>query len=245
MNIREIPISTDPRFINLINRQIGRITVKAYAGRTDDYRHYWKCLCQCGKEFLIASGNLLKPNATQSCGCLQSEVTTARNYKHGSAKRGEHTPEYEAYVKARQRCNNPSNKKYYRYGERGIEFRFESFNDFFAEVGIRPSAKHSLNRIDNDGHYETGNVEWASPTTQSRTRGITRKLTWHGETRPLGEWTEMTGIAIYTLGKRIKKQWCSECTLTVPTGKRWKCNHLSSTSAVSTIPTDTITPCGI
>lgn len=81
---------------------------------------------------------------------------------------GKPTPEYYAYNAARQRCLNPNNDAWDNYGGRGIEFRFNSFEEFFAHIGPRPSAKHSLDRIENDGHYEIGNVRWATASEQQR-----------------------------------------------------------------------------
>lgn len=76
------------------------------------------------------------------------------------------TPEYAAYYHALRRCRSPKSAAYVNYGARGIEFRFQSFEQFFATVGPRPSPKHSLDRIDNEGHYEPGNVRWATSHEQ-------------------------------------------------------------------------------
>lgn len=86
------------------------------------------------------------------------------------------TPEYMAFQSARDRCRNPKNISYPRYGGRGIEFRFGSFEEWFNELGLRPDSdmnrmkyRWSVDRIDNDGHYEPGNVRWATTGTQHRT----------------------------------------------------------------------------
>jgi hypothetical protein len=83
-------------------------------------------------------------------------------FKHGLA----HGPEYRAYHTAKQRCTNPKNKGYCNYGMRGIEFRFASFEEFIEHLGRRPSAKHSLERLNNNGHYEIGNVAWSTAREQ-------------------------------------------------------------------------------
>jgi hypothetical protein len=75
---------------------------------------------------------------------------------------------YSSFIQARNRCRNPKSKVYKYYGGRGIEFRFDSFEDFYAHIGPRPSRKHSLERIDNEGHYEKGNVRWATATEQAQ-----------------------------------------------------------------------------
>lgn len=91
------------------------------------------------------------------------------------------TPERRAFNSARTRCNNPNTAVYSYYGGRGIEFRFTSFDEFFKELGNRPSDSHSLDRIDNDGHYEKGNVRWATKKEQIGNRSKpdrTRDRTW-------------------------------------------------------------------
>ena len=77
------------------------------------------------------------------------------------------TPEYVAYYNAKGRCENSSRKCFSDYGGRGIEFRFTSFAQFLAEVGLRPSPHHTLDRKDVNGHYEPGNVKWSTRTEQN------------------------------------------------------------------------------
>ena len=71
-------------------------------------------------------------------------------------------PAQKCYSMARDRCVNPNSISYKNYGARGIEFRFSSFKEFLQSIGERPSKQHTLNRINNDGHYEVGNVEWTT-----------------------------------------------------------------------------------
>jgi hypothetical protein len=75
-------------------------------------------------------------------------------------------PEYQAYCSAKTRCTLTTNRDYPAYGGRGIQFKFESFEDFLKELGFRPTPKHSLDRINNDGSYEVGNVRWATAKEQ-------------------------------------------------------------------------------
>jgi hypothetical protein len=79
---------------------------------------------------------------------------------------GPEAPEYAAFHKAKHRCTNPNSCKWKDYGERGIRFLFTSFEQFLAEIGPRPEGKFSLDRIDNDGNYEPGNVRWATMKEQ-------------------------------------------------------------------------------
>lgn len=79
------------------------------------------------------------------------------------------TSEYVAYDNAKRRCTKPSHPRYVDWGGRGIEFRFNSFEEFFTELGPRPVGL-TLDRRDNDGHYEKGNVRWATRGEQQRNK---------------------------------------------------------------------------
>jgi hypothetical protein len=78
-------------------------------------------------------------------------------------------PERCAYNNARNRCTNPEHRAWEWYGGRGIEFRFTSFEQFLTELGPRPSGM-SLDRINNDGHYEPGNVRWTTDKEQAKNK---------------------------------------------------------------------------
>jgi hypothetical protein len=90
------------------------------------------------------------------------------NRTHGMS----YTPEYRAWSDIKRRCLNPNCPTWKHYGARGIEVRFASFEAFFSEVGFRPSRKHSIHRIDNDGHYEPGNIAWVTGSIQARNKRI-------------------------------------------------------------------------
>lgn len=89
---------------------------------------------------------------------------------HGHNHRGKTTPEYRAYFHAKARCQNPKDKGFRYYGGRGIQFRFNSFVEFIEHIGLRPTKKHSLDRTNNEGPYEVGNVRWATKDLQNKNR---------------------------------------------------------------------------
>jgi len=80
------------------------------------------------------------------------------------------SPEYAIYMAAKQRCVNPNNPAYSDYGARGIRFLFSNFIEFYNELGPRRSVLHSIDRINNNGNYEKGNVRWATRSEQRRNR---------------------------------------------------------------------------
>lgn len=130
------------------------------------------------------------------------------------------TPEYMARTKMIMRCENPKDPKFPSYGGRGITvcraWR-ESFAAFFRDMGPRPSASHSLDRVDNDGNYEPSNCRWATKTEQSRNRSNARLLTHDGATLGLAEWAEVTGITETAIRTRIdRKGWSVADALTRP-----------------------------
>ena len=157
----------DQRVVDISEKTFGRLFVKSFAGINTDRKAMWLCKCSCGNE-ITTLGKSLRKGLTQSCGCLQKERAHLSSYKHGHAgkwkSRG--TPEYETYKNAKQRCTNPKVEHYKDYGGRGIKFLFKNFEQFFTELGLRPSDKHSVDRINNDGHYEPGNVRWATREEQ-------------------------------------------------------------------------------
>lgn len=131
----------------------------------------WMCRCECGVDKIVPA-YYLRREASRSCGCLMREQIGDRNRKHG----GHGTVEYIAWNAMVQRCTRASHPAFKNYGGRGIavcaEWRHD-FAAFLAHVGSRPSAGHSLDRIDNDRGYEPGNVRWATYDVQmiNRRRG--------------------------------------------------------------------------
>lgn len=127
----------------------------------------WLVLCDCGK-YGLADIRALK--TTHSCGCAEKPIL--RGNKHSEKHGMDGTPEYWAYQSAKSRCTNPKNNRYENYGGRGIEFRFKSFQQWYAELGRKPGTgrSYSVDRIDNDKHYEPGNVHWATPKQQANNR---------------------------------------------------------------------------
>ena len=108
------------------------------------------------------------------CGCFvvrkQARFISGHNtIKHGATVHGLLTREYRSYRSAKSRCNNSKNLAWKHYGGRGIKFLFTSFEQFFAELGTRPENK-TLDRINNDGNYEPGNVRWGTRHEQLSNR---------------------------------------------------------------------------
>jgi hypothetical protein len=85
-------------------------------------------------------------------------------------------PRYKTWQSLVRRCHDPKSKGYADYGARGIsvcEAWREDFWQFLKDTGDRPSPRHTLDRKDNDGNYEPGNVRWATPSQQARNKRST------------------------------------------------------------------------
>jgi len=79
-------------------------------------------------------------------------------------------PEYKSYDHASQRCTNPRHASFERYGAKGIEFKFTNFSEWWNALGKKPTSSHTVDRIDGKGHYEVGNVRWATKQEQANNR---------------------------------------------------------------------------
>ena len=120
------------------------------------------------------------------------------------------TPENRAWGDMKQRCHNKDNKRYHRYGGRGIKVckRWrKSFENFIKDMGLRPSPKHSLERIDNNKGYLPSNCTWATREDQYRNRAPTKLITYNGKTLSTAEWGRTVGLSKECMYYRIKAGW--------------------------------------
>lgn len=159
-------------FQDLTGQKFNKLTILSHAGKNKTGQSLWLCRCECGNEKIV-SAHHMKASTVKSCGCLlKSENRSNCATRHG----GTDTPEWTSFHAAKKRCNPLRGDKFPDHAGRGIEFRFTSFEQFLAEIGPRPEPKfeYSLERKDNDGHYEPGNVKWATKKEQARNRRCDR-----------------------------------------------------------------------
>ena len=186
---------------DLTGKKFGRLTVIGVgSGRG---RKSWICKCECG-ELRNVITNGLNNGSNKSCGCLSTEMLLAKITTHKMTK----TKPYRKWASMKQRCLNPSDKRYHDYGGRGITIckRWLKFENFYEDMGDAPEGK-SLDRIDNDKGYSPDNCRWATYSEQQRNSRNNIVVTYRGETKPLIDWAEQLNIKYSCLAARIKRGW--------------------------------------
>lgn len=144
--------------INLIGQRFGRLTVIERAGSDKRKESIWRCQCKCGGERLVLS-SLLRDGRVTSCGCARVENSRDLCAKHGWYG----SPEYRCWQAMKARCYRPTCKGFVNCGGRGIKMDpawRDSFAAFLEGVGMRPSPRHHLFRIDLNDHFRADNCEW-------------------------------------------------------------------------------------
>lgn len=169
------------KFDDITGNRYGRLIAVRRVGKK------WEFVCDCGKTKLVWASNA-KRGHTGSCGCFHKENSSRLGRAraiHGYAGR----PEYDAWSGAHQRCKNTKDKNYAGYGGRGIKVceRWSRFENFIADMGARPSRRHSLDRIDVNGGYEPDNCRWATIKVQNGNRRSNIRISAFGKTGCLAD----------------------------------------------------------
>jgi len=202
-------IKLTKRAKDLNGQTFTRLTVVGPINKTKQCKIQWLCICECGSETIVSSDRLVG-EISRSCGCLKLQIQTTHMMTG--------TPEYRSWDSMLQRTGNPNSKAFKNYGARKISCckRWKKFEQFFSDMGPKPSMKHSIDRIDNNGDYCPENCRWATPKEQQRNKNNNRKLTFMGKTKCAVEWSEITGIRHSTIFSRLLRGWSVKRTLTEP-----------------------------
>jgi hypothetical protein len=186
---------------DLTGQKRSMLLVIERAGKMANGGQAWRCRCDCGKDCVVSTSNLNK-RGTVSCGCY-------RRRSLGHSSHANEAPEFATWGAMLDRCRNPNNKNYIRYGGRGISVceRWETYVNFFADVGPRPSAGHSLDRIDVDGNYEPGNVRWATASQQQRNKRNSVMVPYQGKMMHVYDVAEIVGLHPAMITSRYQRGW--------------------------------------
>lgn len=196
--------------IDLLGKKFGKLVVLEQVKERGKHRKvYWICKCDCGNTATVL-GDRLKNGHTKSCGCYARERSRDGNSTHGQNRRGgKRTAEYNAWSSMKERCLNPNYKEFQYYGGRGITVceRWLVFENFFADMGVRTSTKHSLDRFPNvNGNYEPTNCRWATTAQQSRVKRNNVWIEYNGLKMVQADWAIHLGTTAQTLWGALKKK---------------------------------------
>ncbi len=204
-----------------IGKRFGQLVVLRHYGYKNEGGSripLFECSCDCGR-LCIKRIYVLRKGDSKSCGCLHLEAIKAVKTTHGDSG----STEFKTWAGMIKRCSNAKSKDWDRYGGRGIsvcERWVKSYDNFLKDMGRRPSARHSIDRIDVDGGYGPGNCRWADPFEQANNASTNRKFTLNGETLGLCQWARKIGMSIAGLKNRIdRSKWPIEKALTHPVAR--------------------------
>jgi hypothetical protein len=190
--------------------EYGRYFVLGIFQQKDGYEKYALVKCSCGSDERFVKVGTLRSGESQSCGCLHKErVTTHGAWGH---------PIFNVWSMMMKRCYNKKDKRYSRYGGRGILVckRWHNVNNFIADMHPSYEEGKSIDRKNNDKGYSPENCRWASQKQQNRNYSRNVILEYDGKSMCIKEWSEETGINYGTLWDRLKQGWSTERALTIP-----------------------------
>ncbi len=210
--------------------RFGKLVVLQEYGKSKNGAYRYVCLCDCGN-FHVATGCNLRSGSTKSCGCIHKEFIGNLNKSHGKSS----TRLNGIWRGIKDRCLNPNNSSYERYGAKGISIceewknSFESFYEWSMNNGY--SAELTIDRIDNSKGYFPENCRWADCFTQARNKSNCRYYTYRGQTKTLSEWSEISGIDRKTISDRIDRfGWSFEKAISTKPRKNY--DHRRNKTAV-------------
>lgn len=196
------PLGSSRLKYDLTNQEFDSLTALRLAPRQPG-SVMWVCRCKCGNECLV-KGTELRSGARKSCGCEHRKSHTT----HGLSK----LPEYNVWKQMKRRCTNQNTTQFKHYGGRGISFdpRWEKFENFYEDMGPRPSALHKLERKDNDDSYYKENCEWKTQEEQCNNTRRNIFIEHDGMRLTLSQWSRKTGLPIHTIRSRYRRKLSPE-----------------------------------
>lgn len=216
-----IEIVNKQRFRDLSDQYFGRLRAIATVGKSRHGKYLWKCCCNCGIQLIVVGGDLVS-GKTLSCGCLSREKVVERNTSH----RLTNTRPYRIWANIIQRCTNSiMGNSWTNYGGRGIEVCdrwLHSFENFLEDMGHPPSFKQSIDRIDNEGDYESGNCRWATREEQANNKRNNVLITHKEKTQTVAQWAKDLGVNHGMIRHRLKAGISPKDALLQPTKTRRK-----------------------
>lgn len=218
---------------NLTGRKFNRFTVIRFAGKSKTGIVLWECQCECrpGAKRIVAGADL-KRGHSKSCGCHHREQAAEANRTHGDTVGKSDSPEYETWSNMIARCTRKNHPRYADYGGRGITVckRWRKFEFFLADMGRKPTRKHTIERKDNDKNYCPSNCRWATKAEQNRNTRLSCLLTHDEKTLTLSQWAEITGMQHQTISSRKRRGWSDAEAVSIPVSPHNKIKSIRNQS---------------
>lgn len=211
-------LTLGPKAIDITGQRFGRLVARGPVERRDlGYTSYvlWHCDCDCGGSTRTTSSKV-RSGYSSSCGCYSAEQLAEGliSRKHGHARPNlGFSDEYKVWSSMLNRCRLSNEADFKNYAGRGItvcERWAKDFLAFYADMGLRPSPKHSIDRINNDGNYEPGNCRWATSSEQGNNRRVNAIIEAFGRKQTLAQWAREAGVPTSVLWTRLRRRASAE-----------------------------------
>lgn len=198
-------VNTEGRVVkmdDLAGRQFGRLTVIEFAGThtapCGTKRKMWRCKCECGKESIVNTSNLLN-GTTKSCGCWKYEKIKQHNTIHG----GSRDRLYRIWKSMKHRCNNQNDSRYEAYGGKGISVcdewsDYECFKVWAYSNGYNEDAEYgecTIDRIDNNDDYKPSNCRFVNRIVQANNTSRNHFVEMNGHKMTIAEFARVMNIS--------------------------------------------------
>lgn len=191
-----------PRVRNYTGKKFGMLTVVGFHELRGTH-NYYRCKCECGNLISLIS-TAVKEGNNKSCGCKHP------NLIHGQARKNQKSDAYSTWAEMVRRNKRPENITYISKGIAVCERWSHSFENFFADMGPRPSKRHSIDRIDNDGDYTPENCKWSTIEEQANNRSNNRIMVINGERMTMAQACRRFSMKYSTVSCRVARGWDDE-----------------------------------
>ena len=197
------PIYQPKKQRDIKGQKFNKLTAICFEYRDEKHNHYWRFRCECGNKIVLRKNSVTSGNTTQ---CKQCSINSKkeRAMTHGMTK----TRLYREWAGIIQRCENPKDTSYKRYGKQGIAVceewhKFEVFKDWAMANGY--SDDLTIDRIDSNGNYEPSNCRWVDVVAQNNNQKTNVTFEYNGETHTLAEWSRLYGMNYHCFYARWQK----------------------------------------
>lgn len=197
-------------FVDHSNKVFGLWSVQSFHGRDKHNQAVWLCQCKCGTVKPLVIGSLQK-GQSKSCGCAAVEARTKKLTKHGQAG----TLAYKSFHAMWARCTGKGSNGYYLTKQIEVCERWQSFDNFFADMGHRPHGT-TLDRIDGSKGYSPDNCRWATLEEQANNKFTSRKELVLGELLSVAQAARKYNKHISGVRHRVRKGMTLEAAVLTP-----------------------------